>query len=220
MDCDWRYPARHDEEDSRACRLAAWGDWSHIADMNPPHCPIDFLYETWAEVMPERFANSDTAWSPYSFTHDEYWADMYLPALRQGVGQAEYPGVLLNLYGRDYGARGLEIETGPFKWEWAPSQIGWARTSPSRAKLLGITMQHASDDIPGEIARVNQWLNSNVYHLTVHRDHPSDDHDMFDEIFPHPGDTTPTHELLDDHLTQWSFLTEEEEKALPETSWA
>lgn len=65
------WPARWDEEDSLACRVAAWDSWSYISDRGRPASALWFLYSTWAEVLPDdAFKEPDGA---DSFP-DSYWS--------------------------------------------------------------------------------------------------------------------------------------------------
>lgn len=76
------------------------------------------------------------------------------------------------------------------------------------------------EGIPEEITRLNQWLNNEIYELSIYREPEGFDEDAGPiEVYPESGYTSPPEWQLDELLVEWGELTKEELAAVSQTEW-
>ena len=208
---------RIEDGDNNCSTVAAFGGMrSALSDPGLPPNPMQFLFRTWMEVLPERFGDYTESILP-SWEWYEEMMPGELGELAEYVGDAEYPGVLLNLHFVDYGGgNGVKVSVQPYQigWDRGGGQIGWVRSTPDQVKeVAGGDRDRALEFITeSEIPRLNHWANNNVYQMTLIR--KGSEGSGLGGIYPEGPDAfRPSTDLLEEYLLGMDLSDDEQRQS-------
>ena len=189
--------------------IAATGDYRYLSDGDIGAVSLDeHLIGLWS--------------NEFSELSDEHGHAQVLEFLDSRIVAAmntvEYPGVLAGLFAGPFGiVQGdTALHAEPFAGtDYPRGQVGWVYVTPDGLEKHGLSKEQARERIDAELWVLTRYVNGFVFDLAI--TDPSEP-GVVENTGGFYTETFPSDAELDLCLTD-SFLTDDDEQALPDTKW-